>query len=375
MPESNSVIMKNRLILLVLSLVLGACSRNIQFDIDGLLIENAASRVFLVTEGATIDTLASTSVGADNRFCLRGEVAEPTTAFLCDDNGNVLTVLLLEGEQLYLRPLPTGGYIAEGGAINDKYNLVMQRLSDVALQLAKLDYTTPEAEEAYESLLFKYHDILSTAISDNLDNLVGVELFLSQESRGMSAEDMRVRFAQFSPKMQSLSAMRSFAEYIDIYARTEIGKPYIDVELNAIPGGVASLREICSKGDWVLLDFWATWCEPCCREIPLLRELYAKYALQGFEICSISLDRDQYRWRAFIQQNDMLWINAIEPTEGATPAAEIYGLQSIPANFLISPDGVIVARNLHGEMLKHELEHIFKDCECGEGAANQRVAN
>ena len=363
--------MKNRLILLLLTLALGACSRGIKFDIDGLLVENAANRVYLVVEGTTIDTLATTSVGTDNKFCLRGEVAEPTTAFLCDDNGNVLTVLLLEEEQLYLRPLPTGGYIAEGGAINDKYNLVMQRLSDIAMQLAKLDYTTDYAEEEYESLLFKYQDILSTAISDNLDNLVGVELFLSQESRGMTAEDMRIRFAQFSPQTQALSAMRHFAEYIDIDARTEIGKSFIDVELNAISSDVTTLGEVCGNGDWVLLDFWATWCEPCCREIPMLRELYAKYALQGFEICSISLDRDPDRWRAFIQQNDMLWINALEPTEGTTPAAEIYGLQSIPANFLISPDGVIVARNLHGEMLKHELEHIFGDCECNENTTNQ----
>ncbi len=351
----------------MLALMFGACSHRIHFDIDGLLIENAASKLYLVVEGAKLDTIASTAVGADNRFCLRGEVAEPTTAFLCDDNGNVLTILLLEEAQLYLRPLPTGGYIAEGGAVNDKYNLVMQRLSDVAMRLAELDFTTEYAEEEYESLIFKYQDILSTAISDNLDNIVGVELFLSQESRGMTAEDMRIRFAQFSPKMQSLSAMRHFAEYIDTYARTEVGNPFIDVELNAISGGVASLQEVCNNGNWVLLDFWATWCEPCCREIPLLRELYAKYALQGFEICSISLDRDSHRWRAFIEQNDMLWINTIEPADDEdTPAAEIYGLQSIPANFLISPEGVIVARNLFGDVLRHELEHIFGDCECSE---------
>lgn len=364
--------MTNRILLFVFALVMGACSHSIKFDIDGHLIENAASRVYLVVEGTKIDTIASVAVGADNRFCLRGEVAEPTTAFLCDDNGNVLTLLLLEEEQLYLRPLPTGGYIAEGGAVNDKYNLVVQRLSDIAMRLAGLDYTTEYAEEEYESLLFKYQDILSTAISDNLDNLVGVELFLSQESRGMTAEDMRVRFAQFSPRMQSLSAMQQFADYIDIYARTEVGKPFIDVNLNAISGGVATLKEVCGNGNWVLLDFWATWCEPCCREIPLLRELYAKYALQGFEICSISLDRDYDRWRSFIQQNDMLWVNAIESTEERdTPIAEVYGLQSIPANFLISPEGIIVARNLHGEILRHELEHIFGDCECNEIAENQ----
>lgn len=366
--------MKRFYLLICAALLLGSCSRSVKFDIDGLLIENAAHKVYLVVENASIDTLASASVAADNRFCMRGKVAEPTTAFVCDDNGNTLAILLIEDSQLYLRPLPNGGYIAEGGPINDKYNLIMQRLSDVALQIAELDFNNPESEEAYESLLMKYHDILSTAISDNLDNLVGVELFLSQEARGMTAEDMRIRFNQFSPRMQNLSAMRQFAEYIDIYARTEIGNKFIDLTLNTASDEAITLSEVCNDGKWVLIDFWATWCEPCCREIPLLREMYAKYALQGFEICSISIDSDKARWREFITQNSMLWTNLMDNLNNEQiPAAEMYGLQSIPANFLVAPDGTIMARNLFGDSLRHQLEHIFGDCECKDSTNNQQV--
>lgn len=371
-------IMKRLITLLCATLALGSCSRSVKFDIDGHLIENAANKVYLVVENASIDTLASATVGADNRFCMRGKVDEPTTAFVCDDTGNTLAVLLIEQSQLYLRPLPEGGYIAEGGPINDKYNLIMQRLSDIALQIADLDFSNPETEEAYESLVMKYHDILSTAITDNLDNLVGVELFLSQEARGMTSEDMRIRFKQFSPQMQSLSAMRQFADYIDIYARTEVGNKFIDLTLKNATDYPMALSDICNRGKWVLIDFWATWCDPCRQEIPLLREMYAKYALQGFEICSISIDSDKARWRDFITQNDMLWINlhdnAFETSpDDQLPAAEIYGLQSIPANFLVAPDGTIMARNLFGDVLKHELEHIFGDCDCQEITNNQQL--
>lgn len=366
--------MKQLCLFICAALMLSSCSHSVNFDIDGHLIENAASKVYLVVENASIDTLASADVGADNRFCIRGSVEEPTTAFLCDDNGNTLTVLLLEESQLYLRPLPGGGYIAEGGPINDKYNLIMQRLSDVTREVAELDYNAPEAAEAYESLLMKYHNILSTAITDNLDNLVGVELFLSQEARGMTAEDMKVRWNQFSPRMQSLSAMRQFADYIEIYSRTEVGNKFIDVTLNTVSGEEITLSEVCSGGKWVLIDFWASWCAPCCNEIPLLREMYAKYALQGFEICSISLDSDIKRCRIFIAKNDMLWVNLLDNLHGdKTAAAEAYGLQSIPANFLIAPDGTITARNLFGERLKHELEHIFEDCLCEQEADNQGI--
>jgi thiol-disulfide isomerase/thioredoxin len=234
----------------------------------------------------------------------------------------------------------------------------VSRLSDVAQQIMTLSPEDMHAEEQYESLVAKYNEILSTAITDNLDNIIGVELFTTQESRSMTAEDMRVRLNQFSPKMRALKPMREFERYIETYARSEVGQPFIDVEVQSITGEKILLSEICGKGKWVLLDFWATWCDPCLQELPTLQDAYNRYALKDFEICSISLDREVERWRAFVAQNKLLWSHCIDFTDGSHPSAtEVYGLQTIPANFLISPDGEIVARNLHGEYLLHELEH------------------
>ena len=336
--------------------LLFSCSKSVKIDIEGRLTDKAASMVYLVVDGIVPDTLASAPIADDNSFRLRGEVAEPTTAFICDDNGNTLSMLLTESAKLRLRPVPEGGYITEGGPINDKYNLAMSRLSDIARQIMELDPEEETAEEEYESLIARYHEILTTTITDNLDNIVGVELFLAQESNGMSAQDMRVRMEQFSQQMQDLAPMRQFAEYIEQYARTEVGQPFIDMELHTSTGG-KMLSEVC-KGKWVLLDFWATWCEPCLAEIPTLLQAYDKYAIRGLEICAVSLDMDPERWRAYIAENNLLWTNAIDyPLEGEPSAAEMYGLQAIPANFLISPQGKIVAKNLFGESLLHELAH------------------
>lgn len=317
--------------------------------------------VYLVVQNNQTDTLASATVRNDNTFHLRGSIDEPTTAFICDDNGNALAMFLTEDEPLTLRALTEGGYIAEGGPVNDKFNLIMSRLSDVTAQIMSLDPENEGAYEEYEALVAKYNSILSTAITDNLDNIIGVELFISQESRSMTAEDMRVRMNQFPPKMRALKPMREFEQYIETYARSEVGQPFIDIEVQSITGERMLLSQICGKGKWVLLDFWATWCEPCLHEIPIQQEAYNKYALQGFEICAISLDRDADRWRSFVAQSGLLWSHFIDSTDPVTPSvAEAYGLLTIPANFLISPDGEIVARNLHGEALLHELEHCFE---------------
>ncbi len=348
--------MKHTLPFILLLTTLSACTRGVGFDIEGKLTDNAAGVVYLVTENTSLDTLATAAVGADNTFRLRGKVAEATTAFICDDNGNALAVLLIEKSRLHLTPADNG-YIAEGGPVNDKYNIILRRLSNVASQVAEIDPEDEAAEEQYETLMTQYRDILSTAISSNLDNIIGVELFIGQESKGMSAEQMRTRLAQFSPDMRALSTMRRFEDYINTYERTETGRPFIDIPVTTISGEDTSLGEICADKRWVLLDFWASWSEPCLEEIPYLRQAYAKYALQGFEICSISIDRDPSRWRAFVAHNQMLWTNVLDSIdENDESAAKAYGLQSIPCNFLISPDGIIVARNLRGEELLKELE-------------------
>ena len=100
---------------------------------------------------------------------------------------------------------------------------------------------------------------------------------------------------------------------------------------------------------------------PCCREIPHLREAYAAYKAKGFEIYCVSLDNDEAKWRSFTSDNDMPWINVLGiDADKQSTAAAAYGITSIPANFLISPDGIIVAKNLRGGELSKKLAEMLK---------------
>lgn len=358
MEKSFIPSMRRAFTLLGILFMLVGCTHKINIDIKGQLIDSGASMIYMVVENTTADTLASAAINTDNTFHLVSKVAQPTTAFLCDDNGNALTMFLTEDSPLTLLPADGGGYVVEGGPINDKYNLTMRQLSDLARQIINIDQSSETAEEEYESLLAKYHDAIATSITYNLDNIIGVELFIHQESRNMTAEDMHVRFAQFSKQMQNLPQMKQFMEYIEVLQRSQVGKPFIDATTQTITGQEVQLSNICGKGKWVLLDFWASWCAPCVQDIPMLKAAYERYALMGFEICAISLDPDIDRLRDFIAEEELLWYNLIDqPSEDATPISKLYGVQYIPTNFLISPDGKIVAHDLHGEQLLHELQH------------------
>ncbi len=122
-----------------------------------------------------------------------------------------------------------------------------------------------------------------------------------------------------------------------------------------------------TRGKVVLLDFWAGWCGPCRRENPVVVAAYQKYkdkkfsVGKGFTVFSVSLDRDQASWVNAIAQDKLEWPNHISDLKWwNSKYAAVYGVRSIPANFLLNGEGVIIATNLRGPALEAELAKLVK---------------
>ena len=138
------------------------------------------------------------------------------------------------------------------------------------------------------------------------------------------------------------------------------GTMFTDLTMNDTEGKERKLSEWVGKGNYVLVDFWASWCGPCRAEMPNVVAAYEKYHANGFDVVGVSFDQKGDAWKKAIEQIGMKWHNISDLKGWQCAASEAYGISSIPSNILVDGEGKIVASDLRGEALHKKLAEIYE---------------
>ena len=198
-----------------------------------------------------------------------------------------------------------------------------------------------------DSLISKYPD--SPAAAFYLYRYFTYQLPLDQ---------LKATRAKISPALADCPYVKDLDGIIGQLENVQIGKTAPEFSLPDTAGVTVSLSDF--RGKYVLLDFWASWCPPCRRENPNVVKAFQDYKDKNFTIIGISLDNNKDKWLKAIADDNLTWTHVSDLKYWDSEIPALYGVRGIPANVLLDPDGVIIAKNITGEDLPNTLKEVIK---------------
>ncbi len=242
---------------------------------------------------------------------------------------------------------------------NEKHKVISAQIGEARMNKNKtlMDSLakTKEYQEmaADENLFFKAAgEKTKQAVMNNKNSWWGP--FLMLQSMSWFEEEQKEWFANFSPEVQK--SYYGQIVYKELHPETLEGKQAPDFTVTDSQGKTLTLQELIKGKKYTLIDFWASWCGPCRREIPNLKALYKEFATKGLEIISISIDKDNAAWQKAFQEEQFPWPNFLDKSN----IADAYEVKLIPAIFLVDSTGKVLSIKLRGKALEEKIKELLK---------------
>lgn len=361
-------------LLFTLSLGVSAMSQSEKYTINITVADSAdVSELYLYK--ININNLADRDAAVDTIKVLDKKAV--FTGLLSDLKSTPIGVLIGEGVDQSLIVFEEGtidvvlGKIgfAKGTALNNKmYDFKMatspletklkafgEKFQNGNLTDAEKQQLVSEAKPLSDDLSMKYKNFAL----GNLDNSLG-QFFTLSMLQGMDGNEIQSVLAKAPEEFKTNPQVVARLAQIKLQEEAQgLGLPYKDITLKSPDGVNVALSDHIGKNELVLIDFWASWCGPCIKEMPTLVKAYEQFKDKGFEIVGISLDNNREAWLGAINRLKMTWVHMSDLEGWQSSAAQLYGIQSIPQTLLVNKEGKIVGANLRGEALISKIESLL----------------
>ena len=231
--------------------------------------------------------------------------------------------------------------VASGTKLNQEYDEYMAAGDSLSVAFGKA-----ETDSARQVIYDAYQELTQTAITTQAGNPIGFFAFTEELDS----------IIKVHPEYLEYSRIQKLQEMNNNLKATAPGTKFKDFTIEG--DSTVSFSQYVGNGKFTIVDFWASWCGPCRRAMPQLKELYDKYHSKGLDVLGVAVWDKPEDTKEAIEQLGLPWPQIINAQNVPT---DIYGISGIPHIMLIGPDGTIIDRNLHGDTLnnivKRAMEH------------------
>ena len=239
-------------------------------------------------------------------------------------------------------------------SLNKAFQLLMETNK---MDSKRMDSLSAIFETPYNSIINQSNILMVDKISKNT-NMYSSIMAIQALDPDKYSDLYKSLDAGLSKKFPKDKNVIMFHEVVERMLSTNIGQFAPEISLPSPDGKEIALSSL--KGKLVLIDFWASWCGPCRKEMPNVVKIYSKFKNKGFEIYGVSLDQDKEKWMEAITKDGINWPQVSDLKYWDNVAARIYNVQGIPYTVLIDKDGKIIAKNLRGQELEKKIAEVLK---------------
>lgn len=340
-------------------------SAQVNYTINGTVNGMDGKKVYLNDTENNRAVMDSATI-SNNTFTFKG--TQPKACFASVSVGRIGTNVILENGTINVSlnnprkatGTPTNDILDACNQKIDAFNDEFRALRKQASELKEEQKDEMAAlEKKWDEISEKQLAVVKECINQNLNNIVAAYLLRMHES-SLSSDEVTKILAEASPVMKESGYAQAVIEHQKAVKRSEVGQKFTDFKMKDVNDKEVALSDYVGKGKYVLIDFWASWCGPCRKEMPHVKAAYEKFASKGFEIVGVSLDSKKEAWMKGISDLGITWPQMSDLKGWQCEGAKIYGVRGIPATLLVDPNGVIIGKNLRGDDIEKKLNEVLK---------------